>query len=47
LTDIIARQARIIRELYNVVEQLNATTSLMPEMEAIQADAERYEKNPE
>ena len=39
LTDIIARQARIIRELYNVVGQLGATTSLSGEVEEIQREA--------
>ncbi|MDR3165789.1 MAG: hypothetical protein LBU13_09450 [Synergistaceae bacterium] len=47
LTDIIARQARIIRELHNVVEQLKAATSLTQEVEAILADAKQYEKSPE
>jgi hypothetical protein len=39
LTDVIARQARIIRELYNTVEQLSAATSLAPEIVAVQKEA--------
>jgi hypothetical protein len=37
LTDIVARQAVLIRKLYSVVEQLNASTSLDHEIKEIQA----------
>lgn len=47
LTDIVARQARIIRELFDTVEQLNATTSLAPEITAIQAEAQKIIGGPE
>lgn len=36
LTDIITRQAVLIRQLYSVVEQLNAMTSLDQEIKEIQ-----------
>ena len=47
LTAIIAEQARIIGQLYSGVEQLNATTSLAPDIEAIQAEAGRITENSE
>ena len=47
LTDIIASQAAIIRELYGVVAQLNATTSLDERIAAIQEEAAQHTDGPE
>ena len=41
LTDIVARQSVIIRELHNTVKQLNATTSLEGDITDLQADIDK------
>jgi hypothetical protein len=45
LTDIISRQACIIHKLSNVVEQLNATTSIDSEVKNIQAEVAELDKS--
>ena len=47
LTDIIARQSRIIYELYSVVEQLNATTSLEVDVREVSEKARQILGGPE
>ena len=47
LTDIVERQARIIRGLHGIVQQINATTSLDKEIAEVQANAQKYTGRPE
>ncbi len=47
LTDIIVRQAIVINELYAVVQQLNAATSLDADIRALQAEARAVTGSPE
>ena len=47
LTDIIIRQAKIIKELHSIVGQLDAVTELDGEIEKIQEETKNFIETPE